>query len=157
MSIRPKYPLLVGALVALLALSAGLARAQSTIASTEASRRVAVAARLLPRGTVLAADDIIYRDTTVRGPVDTSTVVAGWVTRRLIGAGEVLRMPAVERPVVVSANEPVSVEWADRNVMLTLRGVVTRSAALGERVVVRTELGRRIDATVIAPGRVRID
>jgi flagella basal body P-ring formation protein FlgA len=51
----------------------------------------------------------------------------------------------------------VNVEWADRNVMLTVRGVVTRNAALGERVTVRTELGHRVDATVIAPGRVRID
>jgi flagella basal body P-ring formation protein FlgA len=66
-------------------------------------------------------------------------------------------MPAVERPAVVSANEPVDVEWADRNVMLTIRGVVTRSAALGERVTVRTDLGHRVDATVIGPGRVRID
>ena len=58
---------------------------------------------------------------------------------------------------MVSANEPVSVEWADRNVLLTIRGIVTRNAALGERVTVRTELGRRVDATVVAPGRVRID
>jgi flagella basal body P-ring formation protein FlgA len=148
---RPKYPLLVGTLVALLALSASLAYAQ------ESKRTVAVASRLLPRGTVLGADDIVYRDTTVRGPIDTNRVVAGWVTRRTIGSGEVLRVPAVERPAMVSANQPVNVEWADRNVMLTVRGVVTRNAALGERVTVRTELGHRVDATVIAPGRVRID
>lgn len=151
MSLRPKYPLLIGTLVALLALSAGLSHAQ------EPKRTVAVASRLLARGTVLGADDIVYRDTTVRGPIDTNQVAAGWVTRRAIGAGEVLRSPAVERPAMVSANEPVSVEWADRNVMLTVRGVVTRNAALGERVTVRTALGHRVDATVIAPGRVRID
>lgn len=148
---RPKYPLLVGTLVALIALSAGLAHAQ------DATRRAAIATRLLPRGTVLTADDIVYRDTTLRGPIDTNTVAAGWVTRRLIGAGEVLRMPAVERPAIVSANESVDVEWADRNVMLTVRGVATRNAALGERVSVRTDLGHRVDATVIARGRVRID
>jgi flagella basal body P-ring formation protein FlgA len=151
MSLRPKYPLLIGMLVALLALSASLSRAQ------EPTRRTAVAARLLPRGTVLTADDIVYRDTTLRGPTDTNRVAPGWVTRRLIGAGEVLRVPAVERPNLVSANESVSVEWADRNVMLTMRGVATRNAALGERVTVRTELGHRVEATVIAVGRVRID
>jgi len=148
---RPKYPLLVGTLVALLALSARLAHAQ------EATRRAAVATRTLPRGTVLAANDFVYRDTTLRGPIDTNTVAAGWITRRLIGAGEVLRVPAVERPAVVSANEPVEVEWKDRNVLLTLRGIVTRNASLGERVSVRTDLGHRIEATVVAPGRVRID
>jgi flagella basal body P-ring formation protein FlgA len=151
MSVRPKYPLLLGALVALLALSAGLARAQ------QAARRVAVATRLLPRGAVLTADDIVYRDSTLRGPIDTSIVAAGWITRRLIGAGEVLRAPAVERPPIISANEPVVVEWADCNVLLTVRGIATRDAALGERVTVRTDLGHRVDARVVAPGRVRID
>ena len=148
---QPRNWVLVAMLVALVALDAGLAHAQVT------TTRAAFATRLLPRGTVLTADDIVYRDTTLRGPVDTNHVSAGWVTRRLIGAGEVLRMPAVERPAMVSANEPVSVEWADRNVLLTVRGIVTRNAALGERVTVRTALGHRIDATVIAPGRVRID
>ena len=154
MSLRPKYPVLVGTLVALIALCAGLAHAQDT---REVTRRIAVAARLLPRGTVLSAEDIAYRDSTLRGPSDTSTVAVGWVTRRLIGAGEVLRAPAVERPTIVSANEPVDLEWADRNVMLTVRGVATRSAALGERIPVRTGFGHRVDGTVVAPGRVRID
>jgi flagella basal body P-ring formation protein FlgA len=152
MHIRPKYPVLVGTLVALLALSAGLSRAQGA-----PSQRTPTAAHLLPRGTVLTADDIVYRDTTVRGPVDTNRVGPGWVTRRLIAAGEVLRTPALERPTVVEANQPVNVEFADRNVVLTLRGIATRRGALGERVSVRTELGHRVDATVIAPGRVRID
>jgi flagella basal body P-ring formation protein FlgA len=147
MSLRRKYSLLV----ALVALSASLAHAQN------AARRVAVAARLLPRGAVLSVEDIVYRDSTIGGPMDTNTVAAGWVTRRLIGAGEVLRAPAVERPAIVSANEPVDIEWADQNVMLTLRGIATRNAALGERVPVRTGFGHRVDGTVVAPGRVRID
>ena len=151
MEIRPKDPLRIGTLVALIALCAGLAHAQ------EGRRRVAVAARLLPRGTVLGAEDIVYRDSTIRGPIDTNTVAAGWVTRRLIGAGEVLRSPAVERPTIVSANTPVDVEWADKNVVVTMRGVAARNAGLGERVPVRTGFGRRVDGTVIAPGRVRID
>jgi flagella basal body P-ring formation protein FlgA len=148
---QPKNWMLVAALVVLIALDAGLAHAQAP------TTRAAIATRLLPRGTVLTANDIVYRDTTLRRPIDTNTVAPGWITRRLIGAGEVLRAPAVERPAIVSANEPVSIEWADRNVLLTIRGIVTRNAALGERVTVRTALGHRIDATVIAPGRVRID
>jgi flagella basal body P-ring formation protein FlgA len=51
----------------------------------------------------------------------------------------------------------VDVEWADQNVSLTLRGIATRNAGLGERVPVRTGFGHRVDGTVIAPGRVRID
>lgn len=139
------------ALAVLLALSASLAHAQQPM------RRAAVATRALARGTVLSVDDFVFRDTTVRGPADTARVDAGWVTRRTINAGEVLRAPAVEPPTIVTANQPVEIEWKDHNVRLTLRGIAGRNAALGERVPVRTELGRRVDATVVAPGRVRLD
>jgi flagella basal body P-ring formation protein FlgA len=145
------HPYLLAALAILLMLSAGLAHAQ------QPTRRAAIATRALARGTVLGADDFVYRDTTLRGPADTTRVDAGWVTRRSFAAGEVLRAPAVEPPTIVLANQPVTIEWKDQNVRLTLRGIAARNAALGERVPVRTELGRRVDATVVAPGRVRLD
>jgi flagella basal body P-ring formation protein FlgA len=40
---------------------------------------------------------------------------------------------------------------------MTVRGIAARNASMGERVSVRMEHGRRIEATVVAPGRVRID
>jgi flagella basal body P-ring formation protein FlgA len=123
----------------------------------EHARRVAVAAHAIPRGTVLDAADIEYRDTTLRVAADTGVIAPGWVTRRMINAGEVLRSPAVEPPQVVSANEPVLVEWVDGNVCLTVRGTAARNGSIGERVPVRTELGKRIEGTVVARGRVRID
>lgn len=150
---RPQYPRLIGTLVALVvlsALSARLAHAQA------ATRHVPVATRALARGTVLSADDFVMRDTTLRGVADTNHVEAGWVTRRLINAGEVLRTPAVERPAIVSPNQPVQIEWQDRNVRLVLQGVATQRGGLGERVSVRSDTGRRMEATVVAPGRVRI-
>jgi hypothetical protein len=105
---RPKYPLLVGTLVALILLSAGLARAQAS------SRRVAV----------LAPEDVVCRNSSIRGPIDTNGVAVGWIMRRLIGAGDVLRAPAVERPTIVSANMPVDRERADRNITLTLNCMI---------------------------------
>lgn len=81
---RVEYPYLVATLVALIALSASVAHGQTSAAT----RRVAVAARTLARGTVLTADDFVMRDTTVRGYVDTTTVGEGWVTRRLISAAK---------------------------------------------------------------------
>lgn len=145
------HPFLLAALAVLLLLSAGLAHAQLP------ARRAAVATRALARGTVLSVDDFAFRDTTLRGPADTSRVDAGWVTRRAIAVGEVLRSPAVEPPTIVSANQSVEIVWRDQNVRLTIRGIAARNASLGERVPVRTELGRRIDATVVGPGRVRLD
>lgn len=123
-------------------------------------QRVAIAVRTLARGTVLSADDFMLRDTTMRmnpSEPDTTAVVAGWVTRRTINAGEVLRSPAVEAPAVVNANSPVLIEWSDGNVSLTVHGIAARNGALGERIPVRSDLGKRFEATVVAPGRVRID
>jgi flagella basal body P-ring formation protein FlgA len=88
---------------------------------------------------------------------DTNQVAAGWVTRRVIAAGEVLRAPAVEPPTAVSANQLVAVEWVDQNIRLTMRGVATRNAPMGSRVSVRMESGRRVETTVVGAGRVRID
>jgi flagella basal body P-ring formation protein FlgA len=141
----------------LLALVMPLLLAARVSAQQPAARRVAVATRAIARGAVLSADDFIYRDTTLRAPLDTNQVAAGWVTRRSIMAGEVLRTPAVEPPNVINANTPVQVEYNDGGVRLTIRGTATKAGALGERVTVRTELGNRIEATVVAPGRVRID
>src|SRR5581483_6305083 len=120
-------------------------------------QRVPVAARALARGEVLGAADIVYRDTTLREPLDTSVVAPGWVTRRTIAAGEVLRVPAAMPPILVVANDMVQAEWNDGGVHLTVQGTVNRSASLGERVMVRTDTGRRIEAIVVAAGRVRIE
>ena len=122
-------------------------------------RRVPVATHQIARGATLTASDIELRDSTMRSgaPIDTTDVVPGWVTRRVITAGEILRAPAVEPPNLVTANQSVAVEWVDQNIHLTLRGTATRNAAIGTRVTVRMESGRRVDGTVVGAGRVRID
>jgi len=148
-------PRLVVTLGTFVLLSAHAVDAQQT------SRRVAVATRTLARGVALGAGDLEYRDSTMSSTLgmsaDTNRVAAGWVTRRVISAGEVLRAPAVEPPTAVSANQSVSVEWVDQNIRLTMRGVATRNAPMGSRVSVRMESGRRVETTVVGAGRVRID
>ena len=146
-------PRLVVSLATLVLLSAHAGEAQT------ATHRVAVATRMLARGVTLGAGDLVYRDTALSSTfaVSTDTVGSGWVTRRVIAAGEVLRAPAVEPPAAVSANQLVAVEWVDQNIRLTLRGTATRNAPLGSRVSVRMESGRRVETTVVGAGRVRID
>jgi len=126
-------------------------------AQQASTRRVAVATHAIPRGAVLAAGDVEYRDSTLSMSADSSRVAPGWVTRRMIAAGEVLRAPAVEPPAAVSANQTVAVEWIDQNVRLSMRGIATRNAPVGSRVSVRMESGRRVETTVVGMGRVRID
>jgi flagellar basal body P-ring formation protein FlgA len=143
--------LTAGAVVIAVAAVASCAGAQAPV------MRVALAARALARGTVITTDDIVYKDSTVRAAGDSSRVAPGWVTRRMIAAGELLRAPAVEPPNVVLANQTVDVEWKDENIVLSLRGIATKSGATGDRVAVRMESGRRLEGIVVAPGRVRID
>ncbi|HEY4219248.1 MAG TPA: flagellar basal body P-ring formation chaperone FlgA [Gemmatimonadaceae bacterium] len=145
------------AVVAVATLAVAAAPVHAAGAQQATSRHVAFATHALARGAVLTADDFQMRDTTLRAPLDTAVVAAGWVTRRTIAAGEMLREPAVQAPDVIAANQSVEIEFKDANVLLTLRGTSTRSGALGERIPVRTEQGRRIEAVVVAAGRVRID
>lgn len=152
MSKRLFHPIVLVAVATLAMMWARLASAQ-----TAATQHVPVATRTIARGAVLSADDFAYRDTTLRGAADTNKVAAGWTTRRTILAGEILRAPAVEAPTVVNANSPVQVEFVDGNVRLTVLGTAARNASIGERVPVRMEFGKRVEGTVIAPGRVRID
>lgn len=176
---RSLHPVLLVALATLLLLAARIAGAQQTNGANAASaalplapraaispvriqpaepiHRLPIALRAIPRGAVLTADDFEYRDTTSRITPDTVRIVPGWVARRTINQGEILHEPAIEPPAIVTANEPVQVEWMDHDVRLTVRGIAARSGALGERVPVRTELGKRVEGTVVAPGRVRID
>ena len=157
---------LLGTLVLIAAVPAGAQVGQPTHLATQTppvpvgvTRRVPVATHQIARGATLTADDIEFRDSTMRSgtPADTNEVAPGWVTRRMINAGEILRSPAVEPPSLVTANQPVEVEWVDGNIKLTLRGIATRNAPIGSRVTVRMENGRRVDGTVVAAGRVRID
>ena len=155
----------------LFALVAGLAPAASAQDSTALSgssagrnhRRVtmAVATRFLPRGETLRDEDIARRDTVITwrwGTIapDTLRVQAGWVTRRPIAAGEVLRPPAVTPPPVVTSGSAVSAVWQDGPVRLVLSGVATNTAALGAPVGVRIDRGRRLDGVAVAPNTVRL-
>jgi len=174
MSSRSAVPTGVVALclVALLAI-AGAAQAQaSPLPSTQPSalpsalprgmRRVTwpVARRTFATGDTVRADDFALRDTTIVWPwntnPDTTSAIVGWVARRPITVGEVLRAPAVSAPPVVSAGSTVTAIWQDGSLRLALTGVATYSAPLGAPVGVRIDHSRRLDGVAVAPNTVRL-
>ena len=115
----------------------------------------ALAARALPRTTILRASDI----TTAVAPMCHAGDLAadslvGRVTRRVIRAGEPLRAPGVVLPPLVSAGDDVEVTVAHDGVRLTMHGTATASAILGDLVWVRLGAKRRMQGVVTAPGRV---
>ncbi|BAH37346.1 MAG TPA: flagella basal body P-ring formation protein FlgA [Gemmatimonas aurantiaca] len=122
---------------------------------------LAVAARAMVRGETLQAEDITLVDTTIVWrwssiDPDTTRPSAGWVTRRAIAAGEVLRAPAVMAPPVVTSGAAVTAIWQDGPLRLVLAGVATNTAAVGAPVSVRIDRNRRLDGIAIAPNTVRL-
>jgi flagella basal body P-ring formation protein FlgA len=121
--------------------------------------QVAVATHALARDVVLSDADIATSSVVLWGAPQDSTELpaAGWVTRRVIAAGEQLREPAVSKPALVKAGAGVTIEWRRGTVALSMRGTAAGSASLGESVWVRTENGHRLQGVVAAPALVRID
>lgn len=126
-----------------------------------ASVRLSIAKHALQRGDTLRADDIAIVDTTIVWhwttiAPDTTRAQIGWVARRPIAAGEVLRVPAVGAPPVVNVGQTVSVIYQDGPVRIQLAGIATNSASLGAPVGVRIDATRRLDGIAVAPHTVRL-
>lgn len=164
---RASLPSMLLRTVVILAMIAGSAcvlRAQNAVAvaSTRDQRtiRVAVAARAMAAGESLTEGDWILRDTTIiwrwNTAPDTTRPAAGWVTRRAIAAGEVLKSPAVIPPPVVTSGATVTAIYQDGPVRLVLSGTATNTAAIGAPVGVRIDRTRRLDGIAVGPNTVRL-
>ena len=92
--------------------------------------------------------------TTVATTMVTTAVTAGWITRRVVLAGEVLRPPAVAPAPLVVAGQIVQFTYVQDDLRLTLSGVATAAASLGETVDVRLGAKRRVAGIVSGPARV---
>jgi flagella basal body P-ring formation protein FlgA len=119
-----------------------------------------VARRAMLSGDTVRAADIALLDTTLvwhwSSAPDTNRAITGWVARRAIRVGDVLRAPAITAPPVVAAGATVSAIWQEGSLRLVLTGVATNSAAVGAPVGVRIDRVRRLDGVAIAPNTVRL-
>jgi len=132
------------------------AQGSESVAAADASVELPVATRRLPRGTVLAAGDftiarVVPRSAT-RGVA--APVASGWVTRRIIQAGEVLRPPAVVPAPLVAAGQAVQFTYVLDGLHLTLDGVAPVAGSLGDTIPVRLGAKRRMSGIVTGPARV---
>ena len=110
-----------------------------------------VAARQLPRGAVVTAEDVVGGSAIGQGGPE------GWVTRRVIAAGEVLREPAIMRPDVVKTGDVVQLVYRQGAVELRMVGRALGSAARGEKVQVRVDSRRRFSGVVVDAGTIRME
>ncbi|MES2521499.1 MAG: flagellar basal body P-ring formation chaperone FlgA [Gemmatimonadota bacterium] len=159
---RRSVTLTLSALVVLFASKAGAQDAHAVSVPRGYVRlSLPVATRDLARGDTVGAADFTLRDTTMvwrwNGvSPDTTRAITGWVTRRAIVAGEVLRAPAVMAPPLVTSGATVTVVYQDGPVRLTLTGVAMNTAPLGAAVGVRIDRTRRLDGIAVAPNTVRL-
>ena len=132
-----------------------------------------VAARAIARGTTLTAEDIAYASPNTPAlhsvphsvatlespsrPAESNDLLIGWVTRRMISVGQPLRAPAIEAPVLVKSGDDVEVLWRQGGIAVTAHGRATKSAAAGDRIVVRLSAQRTIEGSVVAAGRVQVN
>ena len=116
----------------------------------------ATAARDLPRGAILTPDDIVWAGDSGAVGARSDSVGEGWITRRVIPAGEPLRAPAVAPPSWVNRGEPVHVLYRVGSAEARIRGTAMGTAVEGERVLVRIDARRRVEGVVVAPGLVHI-
>lgn len=119
------------------------------------SAQVLVATRTLPRGTVLHAADLTPETRVLRRSATTSaTPGPGWLTRRVIRAGEVVAAPAVTPPPTIALGQNVDFVVVHGGVELSLPATAIFSAALGDTVAVRLATQRRATGIVAGPARV---
>lgn len=120
---------------------------------------LSVATRDLPRGAILGAADIGSRRDVRWGPPARAgevAVAAGWITRRRVKAGEALGPDVAEKPAAVVPGQEVRVIWARGEVSIAVSGRAAGRAAVGERVAVRADTGRRLEGIVSADGIVHV-
>jgi flagella basal body P-ring formation protein FlgA len=106
------------------------------------------AARDLARGVELTAADIAG-DSAAASRV-------GWITRRLIRAGEPLKEPAVAPAQLVHAGSEVTIRAESGGVIVTRTGTALSSGSLGERVRVRLDSQHTITGIVASPATVKV-
>jgi flagella basal body P-ring formation protein FlgA len=110
-----------------------------------------VAARVIPRGRILTDDDIAEVPAASGERPALRRPVSGWISRRLIAAGEPLREPSVTPPVDLLPGDSVKAVRRSGGVTLALRGTAMQSASIGDKVAVRVDAKRRLEGTLAAP------
>lgn len=130
------------------------ARAEAGTASAAPS--VPVATRQLARGTVLSASDMSMEGVApLHGRERDALIVApGWVTRRLVRAGEPLRPPAVAPAPLVAAGSAVRLVIRGEAFRMSVDGVAAVAASLGDTIPVRLGAGRRVRGVITGPAEV---
>lgn len=120
---------------------------------------VPVAARDLPAGTVLSADDLVMKKLPSLGRIPTmSGELVGRRTLASVREGTPLFPEMTAAVPLVRAGQPCLLVLYDDGVRVTAEAISRQDGVLGQTVAVYIEQTRHaMSATVVAPGRVELD
>jgi flagella basal body P-ring formation protein FlgA len=127
-------------------------------AFADAGVRIVVPAHDIARGTTISQADIATK--TVDGNVPSGTVtslndIVGMQTRRVLHAGESVRLEDVRRPTLVTKGSTVTMVFEAPGITLTAAGRAMSEGGLGETVTVQNPVSfRQVSAIVTGPGQV---
>jgi flagella basal body P-ring formation protein FlgA len=122
---------------------------------------IVVPAHDIARGAIVTAADLAYKplpasqigDSVVRNAAD----LEGQEARRSLRAGEPLRLADVRHPVLVAKGATVTMIFEAPGISLSATGRALAEGGEGDSITVLNPVSyRQVQATVIAPGTVRV-
>ena len=128
-------------------------------AFANAGVRIVVPTRDIARGTTISQADLTTK--TVDGNVLAGTVtsandIVGMETRRMLHAGESVRLEDVRRPTLVTKGSTVTMTFEAPGITLTAAGRAMSEGGMGETVTVQNPASfRQVSTVVTGPGQVR--
>lgn len=127
-------------------------------AFAHAGVRIVVPTHDIARGTTIAETDITYatiNDNIPSGTVTSVSDLVGMQTRRVLHAGESVRLDDVRHPILVTKGSTVTMIFEAPGITLTAAGRAMSEGGLGETVTVQNPVSfRQVSAIVTGPGQV---
>jgi|SRR5579871_4077558 len=122
--------------------------------------RVVVPNRDIPLGATLAATDLAYgtipANNVFSGVATSMDELTGMQARRMLRAGEIVRIDDVRHPVLVTKGSIVTMMFEAPGVVLTASGRAMSEGGMGDTVTVQNPASfRQITALVTGAGAVR--
>ncbi len=129
--------------------------------TVQATARVVVARRNLPRGAVLTKEDLTLKERRIanlRAPVYRPALLVGKKLKRAVRRDQVLSTSMVTVPPVIKRGEPVTIALATGPVRIEARGIARSDGRPGETIPV-TNIGSRkiVLCRVVGPGTVTVE